>query len=95
MHQAENRSHGSSISLWYENRCPIGALIIQFGDWMIHDSALGDNVTTGYIINGSDWRWPINKSGDCLELEEATLTDFRPNMVSVIVCNGKFSMNSD
>jgi hypothetical protein len=86
--------NGSSITLWYDNRCPIDPLAIQFGNRMIHDSALGDNATIGYTISGSDWKWPTNKSGDCLELEGAPLTDFRPNMVSDDCRNSKFSANS-
>jgi hypothetical protein len=67
---------GRSISLWFDNRHPLGPLVEFFGYSIITDSDLGRDERLSSIIASKEWIWPPYRSPEWIDLIGCTLPSF-------------------
>ena len=70
---------GRSISLWFDNRHPLGPLVEFFGYSIITDSDLGRDERLSSIIASKEWIWPPYRSPEWIDLIGCTLPSFLPD----------------
>ena len=70
---------GSSISLWFDNRHPLGRLVEFFEGRIIIDSGLRRDTRLSFIITGKEWIWPPHRSPEWIKLIRCTPTSFLPD----------------